>query len=122
MAKPRKDWKLSEVPAFVVKDETVTIKKPKPASAVVTIVDSVADANAALEHISKVEGKVITVSDLILDYINTNIISNAKIALRNVADPEKAVDKMLEKLRKQFPNLAPEQLVAMSEMLKGSLS
>lgn len=123
MAKPRKDWKLVEVNCVSTKDEKIEITKPKPASATVTVIDNVNDAEALLAHINAVEKneKPLTYADILKDYVNTNIVSNARIALRQVADPTAIVTKALDKVRKMFPNLPEEQLAAMAEMMKDSI-
>lgn len=121
MAKPRKDWKLDSVEFVTTKDEKVEINKPKPASTTVTVIDHVNDADALLAHINAVEQKNYTVGDILADYVNENILTNTRIALRQTADPDQVVTKALDKVRKLFPNLPEEQLAAMAAMMKDSL-
>lgn len=122
MARTRKDWKLGDCTCVTTKEEKVEISKPKPASTTVTVIDAVTDADALLAHINSVEQKNYTVGDILADYVNQNILTNARIQLRQTADPDAVVSKAIEKLHKQFANLPEEQLAAMAQMIKESMA
>lgn len=137
MARQRIDWGLDgakESGIISLKEEEVSIPKEKGSKEKVKgkaiVIDRINEpakfrelAEAAYNKGKKDTDKVsLTYEWLLAEFVNSSLRATKRNDLKAQANPDAAVTAALANLRKKFPHLTEEQLLAMHAMLKSGMT